>query len=101
MFTALMIMLAQPIALQCQLKTRDDAPPMFVTLNDDTKTVQVTMAGQTYLEDIISDGPLTFWQVGQGASAIRSRLNRADGTLIIANSGQIVEGNCAVAKSRF
>jgi len=91
-----------PVALRCDLQTVDKDPPMFVTLNDDARTVQVTMDGRSYMEDTVADGPLTFWQVrGTDGVTIRSRLNRADGTLTIASGGQLVKGTCQRAPRRF
>lgn len=97
--------MAASVALTCQLRTMDNDPPMIVTLNNASNTVQVSMAGQTYLEDTVADGPVVWWQVkSRDGTIIRSRLNRADGTLIITSensrtkaSGQMVEGRCSAA----
>jgi len=95
------------VALKCHLDAEGNEPPMFITIDDGSHTVQVTMAGQSYLEDTFEDGPLVWWQVkSRDKTVIRSRLNRADGTLIITNEfgpgGQnMVKGECVVAPRKF
>jgi hypothetical protein len=78
---------------------------MYVTLNDATHTVQVSMAGQSYTEDSLSDGPLLWWRTkGADRVIIVNRLNRADGTITIINSaqrGMIAKGNCIRTRLKF
>lgn len=97
------------IALSCQLRAADNNLPVFITLNERSHTVQVTMAGQTYIEDTLIDGPIVWWQVkSRDGTIIRSRLNRADKTLVITqenlrtgSSGQMVEGFCSIADTNL
>ena len=104
-----MIIFVASVALICALPAEEKIPPMFVTLGDGSRTVQVTMAGQTYLEDTVSDGSIVWWQVkNQDGTIIRSRLNRADGSLIITNENlnddskrYTLKGFCSPAKNKF
>lgn len=92
-------------ALDCRLETAK-GDPMIVTLDDRSHTVQVTMARQTYTEDVFDDGPLAWWQVkSRDGTIIRSRFNRADGTIMITNSmglgrPMMVKGICSRVRVR-
>lgn len=100
---------AAAIALRCNLSAAEPTPPMYVTLNDGSSTVQVTMAGQTYIEDTVSDGAILWWQVkGRDGIIIRSRLNRVDGSIIVTNEHPsddtkraLLKGMCQVARNKF
>ena len=97
------------LTVKCSLLSEDPSPPMFVTLSTNSDSVQVTMAGQTYMEDTFADGSLIWWQVkSRDGTLIRYRLNRVDGSLMITNEhvsngskSNIVRGFCVKAKNKF
>lgn len=97
------------VALKCQLAAGEPTPPMFVTFGSGSSVVQVTIAGQTAFHDTFSEGSIIWWQFkGENGIIVRSRLNRADGSIVITNEHpfgvtkrQTVKGNCGLARNKF
>lgn len=83
------------IGLVCALNAMDPSPPMYLTLDNRAHTVQVSMAGQSYSQTTLEDGGFVYWHfTGSHGRAVVTRLNPADGSLIIDDDEQVVSGSC-------